>query len=304
MDLSIIPVPILFVITLACAIANGNCKAWYVKKIMRNESEQYSFNSWNSIICVIFLLIFSLGKLTATWYTVMLGAVFGVVTMIFAILQAKAVKIGPFGYTTVIVNLSTALTALSGAIFWRENLSAFKIAGIVLMIGSFVLAIDTGNNGGKKANIKWFILCLFALLSSALIGILQKIHQTSGHSGELTVFLIVAFLTSAIISYGGYILQKKKENAIIKEVNEEKPSEKKKILIIILLLCGIGAAGNNVINLYLSGVTDTAIFFPIVNGVPLLSSLVVSFLVFKERLKIKQIVGLCLGIIALLCLFI
>lgn len=112
----------------------------------------------------------------------MLGVVFGVATMIFAILQAKAVKIGPFGYTTVIVNLSTALTALSGAIFWHEKLSAFKIAGIVLMIGSFALAVDTGNNDGKKASIKWFILCLFALSASALIGILQKIHQTSDHN--------------------------------------------------------------------------------------------------------------------------
>ena len=304
MDLSIIPVPILFVITLVCAIANGNCKAWYVKRIMRNESEQYSFNAWNSIICVIFLLIFSLGKLTASLYTVLLGVVFGVVTMIFAILQAKAVKTGPFGYTTVIVNLSTALTALSGAIFWHEKLSAFKIAGIVLMIVSFALAIETGKSDGKKANIKWFILCLFALSASTLIGILQKVHQTSEHNSELTVFLIVAFVTSAIISYGGYIVQKKKENAIIKEVKDEKPSKKKKILIIILLICGIGAAGSNVINLFLSGITDTAIFFPIVNGVPLLFSLVVSFLVFKERLKIKQLVGLCLGVAAILCLFI
>lgn len=298
---ALIPIPILFVITLVCAVANTNCKAWYVKKVMRNESEQYSFNAWMSLVCVICLLVFSLGKLAASWYSVLLGVIFGVVTMLLAILQAKAVKIGPFGYTTVIVNLSTALTALSGAIFWNESLSVFKIIGIVLMAGSFVLAIDTENKEEKKSNVKWFVLCLFALLTSASVGILQKVHQTSAHKNELTVFLIVAFLTGAVISAVCYFLQKRKEKGIEKN---DQPIHKKGILITVLLICGIGAAGSNVLNLYLSGVTDTAIFFPIVNGVPLLSSLIVSFLLFKERLKIKQIIGLCLGVIALICLFI
>lgn len=301
MDLAIIPIPILFVVTLICAIANTNCKAWYVKRIMRTESEQYSFNAWQCVVCVVVFLVFSLGKLSATWYSVLLGAVFGIVSMIYSIMQTKAFKIGPLGYTTVIINLSTALTALSGAIFWHESLSVFKIVGIVLMVGSFIFAIDTENKDGKKANIKWFILCLLALSACALIGILQKIHQTSGHESELTVFLIVAFLTDAVISFGIYFIRKRKEKV---SETEDLPPKKNMIFITVLLLCGIGVAGNNVINLYLSGVIDTAIFFPIVNGVPLLSSLIVSFLAFKERLKIKQIVGLCLGVVAIVFLFI
>ena len=69
------------------------------------------------------------------------------------------------------------------------------------------------------------------------------------------------------------------------------------------MICGIGVAGNNALNLYLSGVTDTAIFFPIVNGVPLLCSLLVSFILFKEKLKKKQLWGLLVGIVAIVCLF-
>ena len=300
MDFSKIPVLVLFVITLVCAVASSNYKAYYVKKTMKNESEQYSFNAGASLVCALVLFLLSGCKIEMSLYSLLLGLAFGLVTMFNAIMNAKAIKIGPFGYTTVIVSLSTAITALSGAIFWKETLSIFKIIGIILMLGCFALAVDTDNKEGKKANWTWFLFCIIALLTCAGIGLLQKVHQTSEYKNELMGFLIIAFLTSSIISLGGYFVLKKQENAIAKE-----KTTKEWILnfIFALIVCGVGVAGNNAINLYLSGVIDTAIFFPIANGVPLLCSLLVSFVLFKERLKKKQLWGLLVGIVAIVCLF-
>lgn len=302
MDFSKIPTLILFIITLVCCVASSNFKAYYVKKSLKNESEQYSLNAGICVACAVALFLLSGCKLQASWYSVLLGLAFGLVTMSFAIFQAKAVKIGPFGYTSVIISLSTALTALSGAIFWDETLSVFKIIGITLMIFSFFFAIDTENRNGKKASIKWFRLCLFALVSNVLIGMLQKVHQSSPYKDEVTVFLLVAFLTSAIISFAVYLFIKKREKGLDGEVQSK--SKVSVFFFATLIICGIGTAGNNALNLYLSGVTDTAVFFPIVNGVPLLSSLIVSFLIFKEKLKNKQLFGFVIGVVAILCLFI
>ena len=57
MDFSKIPVVVLFVITLVCAVASSNYKAYYVKKTMKNESEQYSFNAGASLVCAIVLFL-------------------------------------------------------------------------------------------------------------------------------------------------------------------------------------------------------------------------------------------------------
>ena len=119
---------------------------------MKNESEQYSFNAGASLVCAIVLFLLSGCKIEISLYSLLMGLAFGVITMLNAIMNAKAIKIGPLGYTTVIVSLSTAITALSGAIFWHETLNIFKIIGIVLMLGCFVLAVDTDNKEGKKAN--------------------------------------------------------------------------------------------------------------------------------------------------------
>ena len=144
------------------------------------------------------------------------------------------------------------------------------------------------------------MFCIITLLTCAGIGLLQKVHQTSEYKNELMGFLIVAFVTSSIISLGGYFVFKRQENTIAKE-----KATKKWVLnfILALVICGVGVAGNNAINLYLSGVIDAAIFFPIANGVPLLCSLLVSFVLFKERLKKKQLWGLLVGIVAIVCLF-
>lgn len=300
MDFSKIPVAVLFIVSLICCIAQQTSQAYYIKRKMKRESEQYSLNAGMSIVCALTLFFLGGCSLKASWYSVLLGVIFGVIIMGSSIFRAKAIKIGPFGYTSVIVNLSTAITALSGALFWNESLGVFKIIGIVLMIGSFFFAIDTESDNGKKANIKWFFLCLLALFFCSFIGIMQKIHQTSEYKNEAIGFLIVAFLTSAIISFAGYAFTKKNENE-----REERHGATKKWLwfLITLTICGIGAAGNNVLNLYLSGVMDTAIFFPIANGVPLLASLIVSFLIFKEKLKTKQLIGLGIGVLAIVCLF-
>lgn len=301
MDFSKIPVVILFIISLSCCIAQQTSQAYYIKRKMKRESEQYSLNAGMSIVCALTLFFLGGCSLKASWYSVLLGVIFGVIIMGSSIFRAKAIKIGPFGYTSVIVNLSTAITALSGALFWDESLGVFKIIGIFLMIGSFFFAIDTESDNGKKANRKWFILCLLALFFCSFIGIMQKIHQTSEYKNEATVFLIVAFLTGSIISFMGYMFTKKNKNE-----SEERHGATKKWLwfLIALTICGIGAAGNNVLNLYLSGVIDAALFFPIANGVPLFSSLLVSMVVFREKLKRKQLIGLIVGVLAIICLFI
>lgn len=301
MDFSKVSPIILFVISLICCIANSTGKAFYIKRVMKRESEQYSLNAGMCIVCVLTLFFLSGCELKGSWYSVLLGVIFGVVTMGGSIFQAKAIKIGPFGYTSVIINLSTAITALSGALFWNESLSIFKIIGIVLMIGSFFFAIDTESDDEKKANVKWFILCLLALLFCVLIGIMQKIHQTSEYKNEATIFLLVAFLTSAIISFVGYVCTKRNEK---ESRNDRKNTKKWLYFVITLLICGIGAAGNNVLNLYLSGVMEAALFFPLANGVPLFASLLVSVLIFREKLKRKQLIGLFVGILAIICLFI
>ena len=76
------------------------------------------------------------------------------------------------------------------------------------------------------------------------------------------------------------------------------------LLAALFIAAGVGVALNNQINLYLSGVVPSAVFFPIVNGGGLVLITASSVLFFREKLTARQWVGLALGIAAtlLLCL--
>ena len=73
-------------------------------------------------------------------------------------------------------------------------------------------------------------------------------------------------------------------------------------MIALMLLVGGGCAVNNKLNLYLSGVLDSAVFFPIVNGGGLVLTTFASSVLFKEKLNTKQWIGLIVGIVSVLFL--
>lgn len=114
----------------------------------------------------------------------------------------------------------------------------------------------------------------------------------------------MAFATSTAFSFILFLIKRKTEVKSGVHVDFSVSPKSVVFIISVMLICGICAGLNNSINLYLSGVVDSVVFFLIVNGVPLMASLITSFLIFKEKLSVKQIIGLICGIIAIVFFFI
>jgi drug/metabolite transporter (DMT)-like permease len=143
--------------------------------------------------------------------------------------------------------------------------------------------------GDSKINKRWLIFCLLAFIFQGSIGVLQKIHQSSVHKDETGAFLFVAFICSLLYSH----IRAKKN---FKELNFTKKH------LAFALICGICTFGMNFLNLRLSGLLPSQLFFPIVNGSAIILSSVMSVLLFKEKLTKKQIIGLCGGILSLIAI--
>ena len=228
-------------------------------------------------------------------FTVGLALLFGIITLLQQITNMKALESGPFSYTTVIISLSTLIPTLSGYFFWNEKIAVVQIIGIVLLLVCFVLSVNNKSDN-KSANIRWLLFSVSAFVCTGIIGIMQKIHQSSIHKDELDGFLIIAFIFSFVCS-GIYSLlffkKSKTDNSKKKSVLNIRP-------VILMIISGVFVALNNKLNLYLSGVLDSAVFFPVVNGGGLLLTSVAAVVIFKEKLTIKQWAGLFIGIIAVL----
>ena len=281
---------------MTCALLGNIIKKRSTERFESKEAMRFLFNCVVSISCATSLFLIS-GVPKISGFTLMLGILFGLITFVQFVFILMSYEFGPFSYTSVIISLSMVIPALSVYFIWGEKIAPVQIAGMLLMLVCFSLSVDFGKDS-KKASGVWFLFVFLAFLTTGFIGIMQTWHQSSEYKDELDGFLTTAFLFSFIFSALGFIvtvlLQRKRKT--LKPIR----ADLSPLIVILMALCGIFAAANNKLNLYLSGVMDSAVFFPIVNGGGMLLSAMVSLFIFKEKFTRQKWLGIIIGITAVI----
>ena len=297
-----IPIPLTLALSLSAVLGGNIAKKRYSDKHLASVSDGFIYNAIGCITAALILLCWG-GFGNASTFTILLGLLFGAVTSLQGITNITALQVGPMSYTSVIISFSTLISALSGLFFFGESLGWAQIVGIVLMLISFVLATEKENGEQKKVNLKWFLLCIAAFFATGGIGVMQKVHQSSQYASELNAFLIIAFISSAFFGMIFAIILKMRNNSA-KSNQEESTYNKKHLpaMLLLMLISGICIAVNNKFNLYLSGVMDSAVFFPIANGGNLVLTTLAAVVIFREKLSIKQWIGIVFGIVSVVFL--
>lgn len=255
------------------------------KKELESANHVYRFNM---ILYAVNILLFGIGLIGSgiSLFTILLGLVFGVVTALSNFYKMRALSEGPMHITLLITTASMIIPTMSG-VFFGEKFSIAKLILVAVLIGFLYLSFDTG--GGGKINKKWALFVILAFVMQGTIGVLQKVHQSSEHKGELSGFLFVAFICSLLYSR----IRAKKS---FRELNFGKKH------IIFAVVCGICTYLMNYLNLKLSGLLPSQLFFPLVNGSAIVLSSLSSVLIFKEKITKRQLVGLIGGILSLIAI--
>lgn len=289
--------PVLLLIISLLAALGGNI----VRKLYTHrESGMLSTFLCTAVVSVVSggLLLLLGGFPVPSLFTVLLGILFGVIITLQLATNLVALELGPLAYTTVIISFSTLITALSGALFFGESLSPLKLFGIALMLVSFALAAERGKDDTKHANLRWLLFCAAAFLLTGGIGLLQKIHQSSPQREELNAFLIIAFAVSALLSALVALFLHRRAST-----KGEKTSPRPTLYLLFLMaVIGICTGLNHKLNLYLSGIIDSAVFFPVVNGGGLILSTLAALVLFRERLTARQWAGVIIGTLSVIVL--
>lgn len=289
---------VLLVCSLFAVVLGTVIKKYYMRESVKGLTPVFLYNAITGLVSAIIIFFWG-GIDKVSLFTLLLGIVFGLITTLQTITLLKAMEIGPMSYTTLINSFSTLIPTLSGALFFNEKIELVHIFGIILMIISFVLSVDKSKNN-DSASIKWLIYSIIAFICTGGIGVMQKIHQSSEFKGELNAFLVLAFVVSFVFAIILTLLFSKKENNPILQKN--KSGKVNYIILLVIVIAGACVAVNNKLNLYLSGVMDSAVFFPIVSGGGLVLTTISALIVFKEKLTKKQWAGIIIGILSVILL--
>lgn len=255
------------------------------KKDLETSDHVYRFNALSYAICILLfgIMAFSGGF---SLFTVGMGILFGVITALSNYYKMLSLSSGPMHITLLITTSSMIIPTMSG-VFFGEDFSLPKLLIVGLLV--FFIYLSLGKTGNSRFNKRWFIYCALAFVFQGSIGVLQKVHQSTSHKGEIGAFLFVAFICSLVYS----LIRSRKSLPSLKFNCKH---------YLFALVCGICTFCMNFLNLKLSGLLPSQLFFPVVNGSAIVLSSLMSVFFFKERLSKKQIIGLVGGILSLVAI--
>ena len=287
-----LPKFVLFAITIIACCVRSIFSGCYSKRVSSDNYHTWLFGLLQSIFCLVSIIgifLISGGLGTFSLVSIGLGVLIGIADITVLVATLKALSIGPFSYTIIITSLGSVISALSGY-FFGESVSFVQYIGIGLMIVCLLLSPESSaDNNEKKASFKWLALCILAACCSGAIGVTQKIHQNTRYSDERAALLVGAFAFSVIFSVVMLALDKGKKSA-------NPISVSKWVVLGLPAIAGFLFAFQHSINLYLSGAMPAIIVFPLINLLPMIISMTVGFIIFKEKLTVKRWLGLLCGI--------
>ncbi len=231
---------------------------------------------------------YSISELIASpwfYYAVSIGLLF---ISVFYLL-AKGAQVVGMAISTVANKMSVIIPVIAAIFLYGDHATVFKIAGIILaLIGVFLTSTD-----GKKLSFDkkylWLILIIFFGQGIADI-IFNYAQQEYVQAEDAKIFFTVMFFSAGL---GGTLLAAKK---IIRKENKFQ---------IKSILWGLAVGIPNYLTLLFffnaleDGQFESSQIYPIFNiGIVLMSS-IIGFIIFKEKLKTSNWMGIGLSILAI-----
>ncbi|MBY0123561.1 DMT family transporter [Bacillus sp. S/N-304-OC-R1] len=226
---------------------------------------------------IAFLLMLSYGTVIGfapfNSLTIILGAIIGILNANGNIQMSKAFEKGPASLTSPLISTNTVIPILSAALIFHEHITLIQWVGIIVILASAAVIQYAPGSGVKLDYKPWMYRVLLSIGSFGVLGVLMK---TSTH-------LQFDSINTLVCMYGGGAAYLIINSFVMKEKWQR---SELKFGAIIGSISVIGYSSY----FFALDTGVASIVFPIVS----LSCLVVvlsSCLLYKERLKMYQIIG-------------
>ena len=197
---------------------------------------------------------------------------------------------------------SIVLSALFGHFFLDgQEMNVYQWLGLVVFLISIYFMVsqdkskaeDEQEQPKKKISLKTLIMLILMFIAEGGMMIVQTVFGTLVEDGNTALFSFVMFAINALILYICYLV---KELFIHKPVRQVE--KKLKFLPKTLLICGaflaFALAVINILATELTAMVPAALLFSISNAIAIIVTMLVGGIVYKEKVGVKNIIGIVL----------
>ncbi len=282
---------LLLLLSILCAVSNNLLLHKFANRGLDSMGDVVLFNSLTSAVWILLLggAGFIRGKFELTSGSIFWGVIYGCVIAMFLLSKMQAMATGPVSLTSFIGCSSLLISTAFGVFVLKEAASIAQAIGVLLLCAALFLIISPKADSARPS---WKYWCIVFFIGSAATGIIFKLQQRSNAAAEVDEMLIVSAVTSAILlAAAAVIVAKHSENRLPRV-----PSG----AFGYVAACGMVGCVYNRLNITLTGILPSVVFFPLFNGSVIVLSTLAGVLLFRERLNRKQISGMLIGAAALM----
>ena len=204
-----------------------------------------------------------------------------------------AYQSGPYGFIRLIAGFYLVFTIFYGIVFLKEPTNALTYIGIAMVIAAMVLINYKKSDGKteKSRSFKWLIWILLSTIANGFIGIITRYQQIRFDDACSNEFQFISFFGGFVfLAVIGFIVDRDKLSTVLKKG----------------ALYGFGAGvlngAKNFLTLVIYLYLPISVISPVKMGLGLIGSFAIAFLCYKEKYTKKQLIGVALGVVAIIIL--
>ena len=291
---------------LAVALAAGITKGYCGKKTsfaIITNSDSMIMNVLRMMLCVIigFVLMLAqnqLSSLAQSGQALLIAALSGVSSAIFVVSWLLSVRIGAYMMVEVFLLLGVTVPIVLCRIFFAEEIAPWQIAGIaVLLVAVYIMTTYNSSIKGKMSPAAIGLLLLCGL-SNGIGDFSQKLFVKTVPEGSVAAFNFYTYVFAAIVLAVAYLVFRSVDK---KSGAEPRPPFKViKPIWYFVLIMAVCLFANSFFKTLAAQELDAVVLYPLNQGCAVVLSLLMSSIIFKEKINAKCIVGICLSFVALI----
>ena len=214
----------------------------------------------------------------------------------------KAYEIGPVTGVALFSNAGLVITVFYGVLIFDEPFGKLGITGVACMCIALVLLSfpdafkATQSTAKKRYNKLWILLGLLIMLANSTGALLLKSRQTKAGGMDAFAFMSLCYVCIFLVSAMTYVGVARKQKQIGRDFKMLKTQAG------ALMLQSTGNAGTNMLATYLSTRVNSAVLYPVQLGGGFVLTVLFGFFLFKEKVTPYKVLGLILGVSAIVLL--
>lgn len=219
------------------------------------------------------------------WGTIVCGIVCGIMYAISKTLIMTGYEKTSVAFMSLCHASGMIAPCVLGCFLWNEKLTPLSIIGIILAICSIALLKDSKGKP-KKYELLGIIIGIIIFLTSGAVMVIQKMMSLYFKDQSVSAYnyysFVVAFLILVVISKPHIELKSRAKAVYPFAIGSA------------LSLCIIST-----VMTLLAGKVPSVILFPLFNGLGIILVCFGSIFLFKEKMTVKKLIGIIIGILGL-----